>query len=223
VSPPPPSAPYCPPPPAPYCPPPPSRPTFRAGYSAAAPTLAQLIKEWAPPALAVAQLEEADAENGSSSEGEEGHVNEDELEATDSRDAAGPLPPGNAPAASDAKQYEQVSPQEQAQARETQRQPQRGGQQQESDQQQQSRVRSGDPPAVISWVPDSSNQTCMASQCGAPFTLFKRRHHCRVCGKLFCAACSPKRKVARLGAAPQRICSGCLVQHEAWLKITPRS
>ncbi|KYO47939.1 lateral signaling target 2-like protein [Alligator mississippiensis] len=39
------------------------------------------------------------------------------------------------------------------------------------------------------WMPDSSCSQCSA--CHAPFTLLRRRHHCRNCGKIFCARCSP--------------------------------
>ncbi|KAG0715918.1 Lateral signaling target protein 2 [Chionoecetes opilio] len=42
-----------------------------------------------------------------------------------------------------------------------------------------------EPPA---WVPDQQAPRCMA--CGASFTMVRRRHHCRNCGKVFCAQCS---------------------------------
>ncbi|XP_069171936.1 lateral signaling target protein 2 homolog [Procambarus clarkii] len=38
------------------------------------------------------------------------------------------------------------------------------------------------------WVPDQQAPRCMA--CGAAFTMVRRRHHCRNCGKVFCAHCS---------------------------------
>eukprot|EP00494_Astrolonche_serrata_P031647 UN31916 len=37
------------------------------------------------------------------------------------------------------------------------------------------------------WMPDSYSDTCLI--CKDPFTLFKRRHHCRICGRLTCSNC----------------------------------
>ncbi|KAL3874093.1 hypothetical protein ACJMK2_037155 [Sinanodonta woodiana] len=37
------------------------------------------------------------------------------------------------------------------------------------------------------WVPDEKCEQCM--QCGNKFELFKRRHHCRRCGRCFCKDC----------------------------------
>ncbi|XP_067935880.1 lateral signaling target protein 2-like [Watersipora subatra] len=41
------------------------------------------------------------------------------------------------------------------------------------------------PPA---WVPDSEMDKCCS--CRLPFTVIRRRHHCRNCGLIFCARCS---------------------------------
>mmetsp|Transcript_31801 Transcript_31801/g.68845 ORF Transcript_31801/g.68845 Transcript_31801/m.68845 type:complete len:2148 (-) Transcript_31801:1362-7805(-) len=38
------------------------------------------------------------------------------------------------------------------------------------------------------WMPDRLCRHCYA--CEAPFTVFRRRHHCRLCGQVFCSACS---------------------------------
>lgn len=35
------------------------------------------------------------------------------------------------------------------------------------------------------WVPDAEASHCYA--CATEFTLFRRRHHCRGCGRIFCA------------------------------------
>lgn len=37
------------------------------------------------------------------------------------------------------------------------------------------------------WIKDSAQTTC--SGCNQSFSTFKRRHHCRTCGKLFCHTC----------------------------------
>ncbi|XP_051147662.1 1-phosphatidylinositol-3-phosphate 5-kinase FAB1B-like [Andrographis paniculata] len=38
------------------------------------------------------------------------------------------------------------------------------------------------------WMPDQSCMVCY--ECDAHFTLFNRRHHCRHCGRIFCAKCT---------------------------------
>ncbi|KAG8233388.1 hypothetical protein J437_LFUL013168, partial [Ladona fulva] len=37
------------------------------------------------------------------------------------------------------------------------------------------------------WMPDSVSKECY--ECGEKFTTFRRRHHCRVCGQIFCSRC----------------------------------
>lgn len=46
-------------------------------------------------------------------------------------------------------------------------------------------------PANVSrdfWMPDQSCRVCY--ECDSQFTIFNRRHHCRVCGLVFCAKCT---------------------------------
>ena len=38
------------------------------------------------------------------------------------------------------------------------------------------------------WLPDAAAAACQA--CQAVFTLTRRKHHCRNCGRIFCDACS---------------------------------
>ena len=57
------------------------------------------------------------------------------------------------------------------------------------------------------WDPDSDE--CYG--CQEEFTLFRRRHHCRNCGKLLCKDCSAERRVLAhidQGSKPQRVCNG---------------
>eukprot|EP00756_Hemistasia_phaeocysticola_P061092 Hpha_TRINITY_DN457_c0_g1::TRINITY_DN457_c0_g1_i1::g.27523::m.27523 len=59
------------------------------------------------------------------------------------------------------------------------------------------------------WMSDEDATECC--DCEKPFTVVRRRHHCRACGKLFCNSCSRRRLVLRhLGyQTPQRVCQGC--------------
>ncbi|OWK55494.1 Lateral signaling target protein 2 [Lonchura striata] len=63
------------------------------------------------------------------------------------------------------------------------------------------------------WVPDSTCSQCSA--CRSPFTLLRRRHHCRCCGKIFCARCSPNTAVLPYygQTKPVRVCTHCYTTH----------
>lgn len=65
------------------------------------------------------------------------------------------------------------------------------------------------------WIPDIEAPKCMS--CGANFTVVKRRHHCRNCGKVFCARCSsnsvPLPKYGHYKAV--RVCNKCFLYHLA--------
>lgn len=37
------------------------------------------------------------------------------------------------------------------------------------------------------WMPDSNAKECY--ECGDKFTALRRRHHCRICGQIFCSKC----------------------------------
>ncbi|MGH0124738.1 UNVERIFIED_CONTAM: hypothetical protein FKN15_013057 [Acipenser sinensis] len=37
------------------------------------------------------------------------------------------------------------------------------------------------------WMPDSQCKECY--DCNEKFTTFRRRHHCRLCGQIFCSRC----------------------------------
>lgn len=64
-------------------------------------------------------------------------------------------------------------------------------------------------PAPVLWVPDHAVNRCMG--CDTEFWLGRRKHHCRGCGKIFCADCSenstplPSEQLYN----PVRVCSDC--------------
>ncbi|KAM9848932.1 zinc finger FYVE domain-containing protein 9 [Aulostomus maculatus] len=69
------------------------------------------------------------------------------------------------------------------------------------------------------WIPDAQAQVCM--KCGVKFTFTKRRHHCRACGKVFCALCSSlKFRLTHLEGKEGRVCVSC---HSTLIKGTPPS
>ncbi|CCW64269.1 unnamed protein product [Phytomonas sp. EM1] len=39
------------------------------------------------------------------------------------------------------------------------------------------------------WVPDAQVVNCMAPDCKMPFSLFTRKEHCKICGRVFCSSC----------------------------------
>ena len=50
------------------------------------------------------------------------------------------------------------------------------------------------------WMKDEMCDKCY--ECHTPFTTFNRRHHCRVCGQVFCAKCCPRTTLAAPAAPP---------------------
>ena len=57
------------------------------------------------------------------------------------------------------------------------------------------------------WVPDKESKQCEG--CSAAFGLMRRRHHCRVCGGVFCDACTKDRVAVYEQRSPQRVCAQC--------------
>ncbi|KAM7480656.1 hypothetical protein LguiA_028869 [Lonicera macranthoides] len=78
-------------------------------------------------------------------------------------------------------------------------------------------------PANVSrdfWMPDQSCRVCY--ECDSQFTLFNRRHHCRFCGRVFCAKCtanwvpapSSELRSTREECEKIRVCNYCFNQWE---------
>lgn len=70
------------------------------------------------------------------------------------------------------------------------------------------------------WMPDQSCRVCY--DCDSQFTIFNRRHHCRLCGRVFCAKCTANSLPApsddpRIGSEDWeriRVCNYCFKQWE---------
>ncbi|KAL0230322.1 hypothetical protein PCE1_003883 [Barthelona sp. PCE] len=76
------------------------------------------------------------------------------------------------------------------------------------------------PDMAATWIPDDRTSDCMG--CGVTFTFFNRRHHCRVCGRIYCSKCTPHRIViSSLSAEPARTCRWCYSEHIGERSITP--
>lgn len=59
------------------------------------------------------------------------------------------------------------------------------------------------------WMKDETSTECFT--CGRPFTTFRRKHHCRICGQIFCSTCTvliPGEKFNHPGK--MRVCKTCL-------------
>ncbi|KAL7058547.1 hypothetical protein AAHC03_016938 [Spirometra sp. Aus1] len=66
------------------------------------------------------------------------------------------------------------------------------------------------------WVADDAYSNCMS--CGAKFTVWRRRHHCRTCGRLLCSQCTPAR--LRLAFATTRSAEGEAAASETTTEVS---
>jgi len=58
------------------------------------------------------------------------------------------------------------------------------------------------------WIPD--NGVSMCQLCASTFKMLRRRHHCRICGKVVCGACSGHTlPIAYDNNNPGRVCVSC--------------
>ncbi|XP_045145404.1 lateral signaling target protein 2 homolog [Echinops telfairi] len=75
------------------------------------------------------------------------------------------------------------------------------------------KARDGDFEDPPEWVPDEACGLC--TTCKAPFTVIRRKHHCRSCGKIFCSRCSShSAPLPRYGQMkPVRVCTHCYMFH----------
>ncbi|VDM58775.1 unnamed protein product [Angiostrongylus costaricensis] len=59
------------------------------------------------------------------------------------------------------------------------------------------------------WAKDADIVQCTA--CSEKFSISKRKHHCRMCGSIFCATCSEGRIKLPSNAKPARVCNQCFI------------
>ncbi|TYH12877.1 hypothetical protein ES288_A06G100900v1 [Gossypium darwinii] len=86
--------------------------------------------------------------------------------------------------------------------------------------------RRNEPPNVSRdfWMPDQSCRVCY--ECDSQFTVFNRRHHCRLCGRVFCAKCtansvpapSDEPRAGREDLERIRVCNYCFKQWEQGIR-----
>nr|XP_026487277.1 putative 1-phosphatidylinositol 3-phosphate 5-kinase [Vanessa tameamea] len=59
------------------------------------------------------------------------------------------------------------------------------------------------------WMPDDISRECY--ECAARFSALRRRHHCRVCGQIFCSRCCSQRVPGQIFgcAGGLRVCTYC--------------
>eukprot|EP00756_Hemistasia_phaeocysticola_P025685 Hpha_TRINITY_DN16017_c0_g2::TRINITY_DN16017_c0_g2_i1::g.118006::m.118006 len=61
------------------------------------------------------------------------------------------------------------------------------------------------------WKKDADVRSC--ENCRSMFSFMRRRHHCRLCGGIFCNVCSEGRMPLACAPAPQRVCVNCFRKH----------
>ncbi|XP_065314015.1 zinc finger FYVE domain-containing protein 9-like isoform X2 [Gordionus sp. m RMFG-2023] len=70
------------------------------------------------------------------------------------------------------------------------------------------------------WIPDDQTDCCM--YCDQKFTIVKRRHHCRACGKILCANCCNKKLVLpSMDFKLSRVCMACFQLLENDIDFSP--
>nr|XP_039274193.1 RUN and FYVE domain-containing protein 2-like isoform X2 [Styela clava] len=61
--------------------------------------------------------------------------------------------------------------------------------------------------AEKTWEKDREVKNC--AQCDKPFSLARRKHHCRNCGQIYCNTCSDNTMPLASSAKPVRVCDSC--------------
>ncbi|KAM4628769.1 FYVE and coiled-coil domain-containing protein 1 [Polymixia lowei] len=63
------------------------------------------------------------------------------------------------------------------------------------------------------WLVDKEANHCLG--CQGQFTFWLRRHHCRLCGRIFCYYCSNNFVMTKHSGKKERCCRECYTQHSA--------
>ncbi|XP_075975768.1 RUN and FYVE domain-containing protein 2-like isoform X1 [Anticarsia gemmatalis] len=63
---------------------------------------------------------------------------------------------------------------------------------------------------AATWTDDKDATACTA--CAKEFSIARRKHHCRRCGHIFCAACSDKTVALAGNTKPVRVCDACYAE-----------
>ncbi|XP_077483804.1 uncharacterized protein LOC144093924 isoform X2 [Amblyomma americanum] len=66
--------------------------------------------------------------------------------------------------------------------------------------------------ATDKWMDNSETDSCL--QCSAPFTFTLRKHHCRLCGRIYCHDCCSNWLMTTASSRPTRVCNACAFQHQ---------
>ncbi|KAL2089441.1 hypothetical protein ACEWY4_014129 [Coilia grayii] len=70
------------------------------------------------------------------------------------------------------------------------------------------------------WLVDKEATHCL--DCHGHFTWYLRRHHCRLCGRIFCYYCSNNFVMTKHSSKKERCCRECYTQHSAVVeRFTP--
>ncbi|XP_065653218.1 RUN and FYVE domain-containing protein 2-like isoform X4 [Hydra vulgaris] len=63
----------------------------------------------------------------------------------------------------------------------------------------------------LTWIPDNIVKFCQNAKCKLPFSKALRKHHCRCCGRVFCAECTKNKMSLKSLGYPNlvRVCISC--------------
>nr|XP_050033571.1 FYVE and coiled-coil domain-containing protein 1-like isoform X2 [Dermacentor andersoni] len=66
--------------------------------------------------------------------------------------------------------------------------------------------------ATDKWMDNNETDSCL--QCSSAFTFTLRKHHCRLCGRIYCHNCCSNWLMTTASSRPARVCNACAFQHQ---------